>query len=178
MKLFIASDIHGSLYYANKIIECFLKEKADKLILLGDIYYHGPRNPLPKDYNPMEVAKLLNNYVDQLIVIHGNCDAEVDQMISKFQFQDNYKLTESGKTILFTHGHKINKDNLGNKDFDVLCYGHFHVNMMEKVEGITILNPGSASLPKENSNQGYIIIENGVAIQKDFDGNTLNQISL
>ena len=173
----IASDIHGSFYYAKKIIERFLEEKADKLVLLGDIYYHGPRNPLPKEYAPMDVAKLLNSYKDKLIVIHGNCDAEVDQMISEFEFVENCQLYEFGKNILFTHGHKINKACIPN-DVDVICYGHFHVNMMEKVDGKVVLNPGSVSLPKEDSKSGYIVIENGVAIQKDIDGNKLNSINL
>lgn len=177
MKLMIASDIHGSYYYAKKLVDCFLLEKADKLVLLGDIYYHGPRNPLPKEYNPMEVAKLLNSIKDKLIVIHGNCDAEVDQMISEFNFVDNYQLELDDKSILFTHGHKINKDNCP-KDIDVLCYGHFHINIMEKEGGVTILNPGSVALPKNDSISGYITIENSIAIQKDIDGFLKKQIVL
>ena len=179
MKIMVASDIHGSLYYAKKIIDCFLEEKAEKLVLLGDIYYHGPRNPLPKDYNPMEVAKLLNSHKKDLRVLQGNCDAEVDKMISEFEFASLVLMEIDGKKFYFTHGHHYNKDHLP-KDiyYDVLCYGHFHVNMMEKVGDKTILNPGSVSLPKEDSVRGYIIIENGVAIQNDIDGNIINQINL
>lgn len=178
MKIAIASDIHGSKYYAEKLIERFIEEKADKLVLLGDIYYHGPRNPLPKDYAPMEVAKLLNPIKDKLIVIKGNCDSEVDQMISEFTFVENSMILIDGKRIMLTHGHKLNKDNLEEGAYDVLAYGHFHINMMEKVKGVLVLNPGSLSLPKENSISGYIVIENGEAIQKNIDGEVLNKASI
>ncbi len=178
MKIFIASDIHGSKYWAQRILEQYEKEKADKLVLLGDIYYHGPRNPLPKDYAPMEVAKLLNAQKDKLLVIKGNCDAEVDQMISEFSFVENSMLLLDGKKIMFTHGHKLNKDNLIPGAYDVLVYGHFHVNIMERKDGVLILNPGSVSLPKENSKSGYIILENDVAIQKDIEGNILNTANI
>ena len=178
MKLMVASDLHGSFYYAKAIIDKFLEEKADKLVLLGDIYYHGPRNPLPKDYNPMEVAKLLNGYKDKLIVIHGNCDAEVDQMISEFTFVDNYEMQMDGKRLFFTHGHKINKDNMQPNAYDVLIYGHFHINMMERVNGVLVLNPGSVSLPKADSKSGYLILDKGLAIQKDILGSVLNSTNI
>ncbi len=178
MKLMIASDIHGSFYYAKAIIDKFLEEKADKLVLLGDIYYHGPRNPLPKEYNPMEVAKLLNGYKDKLIVIHGNCDAEVDQMISEFTFVDNYEMDMDGKRIFFTHGHKINKDNMQKDAYDVLVYGHFHINMMERVDCVLVLNPGSVSLPKADSKSGYLILDKGSATQKDIFGTILNSTKI
>ncbi|MBE5762667.1 MAG: phosphodiesterase [Clostridiales bacterium] len=175
MKLFIASDIHGSKYYAQKLVERFEKEKADKLILLGDIYYHGPRNPLPKDYAPMEVANLLNPMADKLIVIQGNCDSEVDQMISKFHFVKESMILLDGKKIMLTHGHILNKDNLEKGAYDVLAYGHFHINMMEKKDGVLIINPGSVSLPKENSISGYITIENNIVKQFDIEGNIIQQ---
>ena len=175
MKLFIASDIHGSKYYAQKIVERFYAEKADKLILLGDIYYHGPRNPLPKDYAPMEVADILNKMEDKLVVIQGNCDAEVDQMISKFHFIPEFMIEMDGKKIWFTHGHKHNKDNIQKGAYDVLAYGHFHINFMEEIDGVFVINPGSVSLPKNNSVSGYITIENNVVKQHDIDGNVLYQ---
>ena len=101
MKYLVVSDIHGSLFYASKIIEIMKKENIDKLILLGDLYYHGPRNPLPKEYNPMEVSKLLNSLKDQLICIKGNCDAEVDEMISEFSFNDHIKLDINNIKFMF-----------------------------------------------------------------------------
>ena len=97
MKYLVVSDIHGSYYYASKIIDIINNENIDKLILLGDLYYHGPRNSLPKDYNPMEVCKLLNNIKDKLIAIKGNCDAEVDEMISEFPFNQNYEIIINDK---------------------------------------------------------------------------------
>ena len=103
MKFLVASDIHGSLYYLNKIIEQFENTNADKLILLGDLYYHGPRNPLPKDYNPMEVSKKLNQIKDKLMVIKGNCDAEVYEMISDFPFEEHLTLNINEKIFYFTH---------------------------------------------------------------------------
>ena len=174
----IASDIHGSKYFASEILKRFAAEKADKLVLLGDIYYHGPRNPLTKDYAPMEVANLLNSIKDKLIVIKGNCDSEVDQMISEFTFIESAMLCLDGKRIMLTHGHKLNKDNMDVGAYDVLAYGHFHVNMMERVNGVLVLNPGSVSLPKENSISGYITIQNGIAIQHAIDGNEITKISI
>jgi len=178
MKIMIASDIHGSKYFASEILKRFAAEKADKLVLLGDIYYHGPRNPLTKDYAPMEVANLLNPIKDKLIVIKGNCDSEVDQMISEFTFIECAMLCLDGKRIMLTHGHKLNKDNMDVGAYDVLVYGHFHVNMMERVNGVLVLNPGSVSLPKENSISGYITIQNGIAIQHAIDGNEITKISI
>lgn len=112
MKYLVVSDIHGSSYYANKIKEIYKNERPDKIILLGDLYYHGPRNPLTKEYNPMEVAKILNNFKDIVLCTKGNCDAEVDEMISEFEFKDKIELTISGKRFCFTHGHKYNMDNI------------------------------------------------------------------
>ena len=175
MKLLIASDIHGSKYYAKKIVEKFEEEKADKLVLLGDIYYHGPRNPLPKEYAPMEVAKLLNPLKDKLIVIQGNCDSEVDQMISDFHFVKEAMILVDGKRIMLTHGHVLNKDNLQKGAYDVLAYGHFHVNMMEMVDGVLVINPGSVSLPKENSISGYITIDNNKVQQHDISGSVIKE---
>ena len=170
MELMIASDIHGSKYYAQKIVERFEAEKADKLVLLGDIYYHGPRNPLPKDYAPMEVANLLNPMADKLIVIQGNCDSEVDQMISKFHFVKEAMILVDNKKIMLTHGHILNKDNLESGAYDVLAYGHFHIDFMERKNGVLVINPGSVSLPKEDSISGYITIENNKAIQHYLNG--------
>ena len=178
MKVLIASDIHGSKYYAEKIIERFKAEKAEKLILLGDIYYHGPRNPLPKDYAPMEVSKLLNAIKDKLIVIKGNCDSEVDQMISEFTFVENAMIILDGKRVMLTHGHKLNIDNLEPGAYDVLAYGHFHVNMMERKDGVLVINPGSVSLPKADSKSGYITIDNGIVSQFDIDGALLNTTNI
>ena len=135
MKYVVASDIHGSIYYTKKLLEQFEIEKADTLILLGDLYYHGPRNPLPLEYAPMEVANLLNVFDKKLIVIKGNCDAEVDEMISKFKFNDHIELTINNKRYYFTHGHHENIDNIPN-NIDVLVYGHFHTGFIKEKDNV------------------------------------------
>jgi len=175
MKILIASDIHGSQYYAKKLVDRFNAEKADKMVLLGDIYNHGPRNPFPKDYNPMGVAAILNSIKDKLIVVKGNCDSEVDQMISEFTFVESAQLYVDGKVITCTHGHKLNKDNMDTSVGDVLAYGHFHTNFMERVNGVLVVNPGSVSLPKENSVSGYLLLFNNNMIQYNIEGDLIQQ---
>ena len=112
MKIIVISDIHGSLYYIRKIKDIIDRSNVDKIILLGDLYYHGPRNPLTEEYNPQEVANVLNNYKDKILCIRGNCDAQVDEMISDFRFSDNIRLEINKKRFFFTHGHKYNENNL------------------------------------------------------------------
>jgi len=112
MKYLVISDIHGSSYYANKINEIYKKESPDKIILLGDLYYHGPRNPLTKEYNPMEVSKIFNSLKDKILCIKGNCDAEVDEMISEFKFNESITLEINRLKFFFTHGHKYNIENI------------------------------------------------------------------
>ncbi|WP_410208380.1 phosphodiesterase [Fusobacterium sp.] len=161
MKLFIISDIHGSLYYLKKAIRIFEKEKCDKLVILGDELYHGPRNPLPEEYSPKEVIKILNSYKDKIIAVRGNCDSEVDQMVLKYPIMSDYSMIYlEGKRIYLTHGHIYNKDNpLPLSSGDVLIYGHFHIPMIERKNEILFLNPGSISLPKNNSEHSFAILE-------------------
>ncbi|MBQ8427133.1 MAG: phosphodiesterase, partial [Clostridia bacterium] len=123
MKILIASDLHGSSFYAKKIVEILKKENAEKIVLLGDIYNHGPRNSLPKDYSPMEVAKVLNGVKDNLIVIKGNCDSAVDTMISEFDFIEDACIIIGGKSVFLTHGHVYNKDNMPKTKYNVVIYG-------------------------------------------------------
>lgn len=174
MKYLVASDIHGSLYYANKIIEHFINMNADKLILLGDLYYHGPRNPLPKDYNPMEVSKKLNQIKDKLMVIKGNCDAEVDEMISDFSFEDYINLKIKNKTFYFTHGHHNNIDNIP-RDIDVLVYGHFHTGFIKEKDGVLCINSGSVSLPKNNTAHSFLIITDELIELRDIENNIIEK---
>ena len=137
MKYFIASDIHGSAYYCQKLTEAYKKEKADKMILLGDILYHGPRNDLPKDYNPKSVIKMLNAIKDDILCVRGNCDAEVDQMVLEFPILADYAIiSEGSKSIYITHGHIYNETSLPPiKNGDVLLHGHTHVAGCTKHEG-------------------------------------------
>jgi len=174
MKLIIASDIHGSEYYMKQLKERFEAEEAEQLILLGDIYYHGPRNPLPKDYNPQGVANILNSMYEKVICIRGNCDSEVDEMISKFKFTESMQLYVNNKKILLTHGHKLNADELDNF-YDIVIYGHLHTGFITKTGKITMINTGSISLPKNNSVNSYVLLsENGVQL-KAVSGNLLER---
>ena len=175
MKYLVASDIHGSLYYAKKVIELFEKEEADKIILLGDLYYHGPRNPLPVEYNPMEVSKLFNEISDNIFCIKGNCDAEVDEMISKFKFSENLVLKINDKMFMFTHGHHINIDNRP-KEIDVLVYGHFHTGFIKNEDGMIFVNSGSTTLPKNNTPHSYLIIDEENIYLKEIDKDIITQI--
>lgn len=175
MKLFIASDIHGSGYYAEKMINAYKSEKCEKLVLLGDILYHGPRNDLPKEYAPKKVIPLLNELKDEIIAIRGNCDAEVDQMVLDFPIMDDYKIIDAdGVKICITHGHVYNEEKLPEENFDVMLSGHTHIPKKIKIGKCICMNPGSVSIPKENSHHGYMIFENGKFLWKDFDGNTIS----
>lgn len=161
MKLMIASDIHGSAYYCRKMIEAYHKEGADRLLLLGDLLYHGPRNDLPKDYNPKEVISMLNAIKKDLLCVRGNCDTEVDQMVLDFPILAEYCLLElDGRTIFATHGHNFNPDNLPMlKEGDILLNGHTHIPANQNMGTYTYMNPGSISIPKEGSAHGYMIYD-------------------
>ncbi len=178
MKFLIASDVHGSLFYAEKIVDIMKAEKAEKLVLLGDIYNHGPRNPFPENYNPGEVASLFNAIKDNLIVIKGNCDSEVDKMISQFDFIENAVIVSGGKTVFLTHGHVYNKDAMPKTSFDCIVYGHFHTGFIEKVGETVVANAGSVSLPKNNTPSSYMILEEGVLTLKNIEGEVIAKENL
>lgn len=178
MKILIASDLHGSYPVAEQLIKRAAAENCDRIILLGDVYYHGPRNPLPEGYAPLKVAELLNK-TPNLAVLKGNCDAEVDQMVSEFRFVDGILEVDDGaRRLLFTHGHVWDKDNLPQGDFDLLCYGHFHVGFVEKDgAGHTIANPGSPSLPKDGF-CGYLVYDDGRLTLKSLTGEIAASVTL
>lgn len=169
MKIVIASDLHGSAYFANKLMDICYKEDADKLILLGDIYNHGPRNKLPQDYQPMQVAEILNGIKENLIVIKGNCDSEVDTMISEFDFVGDLVIVSGNKTVYLTHGHVYNKDKMPKTKFDAIIYGHFHTGFIEQQGDTVVANTGSLSLPKGGTPNSYIVLSDGVITLKDLD---------
>ncbi len=173
MKFLIASDLHGSAFYTDKLLERFIEEKADKLILLGDIYNHGPRNPLPEEYNPQKVASMLNGIKEKLIVIKGNCDSHVDTMISEFSFIEDAVIVSGNKTVFCTHGHVYNRDNLPATAFDAVVYGHFHTGFVENENGVIVANAGSVSLPKNGTPNSYLILEDGNLTLKDIDGKVI-----
>ncbi len=167
MKLLIASDIHGSAYWCRKMLEAFENEGADKLVLLGDILYHGPRNPLPDEYAPKDVFEMLNPLADKIVAVRGNCDSEVDQMVLDFNVSSDYaELWDGGKKITISHGHRLVPP-LGCGDVYITGHTHVPLNVVEK-EGYLHLNPGSVSLPKENSAHGYILYDNGEFIFKSL----------
>ena len=180
MKYMFASDIHGSAYYGKKMLEAYEKEKADRLILLGDLLYHGPRNDLPRDYAPKQVIAMLNEYKDQLYVVRGNCDAEVDQMVLQFPIMADYcVIVDQERTIYCSHGHVYHEDNLPPmKNGDIFIHGHTHVLRAEKKDNYTILNPGSVSIPKEGNIPTYATLENGVFRILGFEGEIVKELQL
>lgn len=173
MKLVVISDIHGSSDYAEKIKEIMEKEKPEKLILLGDLYYHGPRNPLPEGYHPMKVAEILNAYADKIIAVRGNCDAEVDEMISNFKIYSELRLDWEERSIFLTHGHKHNMEQWPNEDFDIMLYGHFHMGFIHKEKGKVFANPGSISLPKNQTKHSYLVLYHNTISLKDINGDVI-----
>ena len=180
MKYMFASDVHGSAYYCRKMLEAFELEKADRLVLLGDLLYHGPRNDLPKEYAPKEVISMLNGMKNKIYAVRGNCEAEVDQMVLEFPVMADYCiLAIDGKTLYATHGHVYNTSNLPPmQDGDVLVHGHTHVLKAEQMEGYIWLNPGSVSIPKEGNPPTYAVLEDGVFSIKEFDGNIVKSIRI
>ena len=162
MKWMIASDLHGSAYYCRKMLEAFEREGADRLFLLGDLLYHGPRNDLPREYAPKEVIPLLNGKRENLLCVRGNCDAEVDQMVLEFPVLADYAVLPVGRRLIYaTHGHIYHVKNLPPlAPGDVLLHGHTHVPAWTEFgQGNLYLNPGSVSIPKENSPHSYMILE-------------------
>ena len=171
MKILIGSDIHGSAYYCRKLLEAYQYEKADRMLLLGDLLYHGPRNDLPREYAPKEVIELLNQYRNDIFCVRGNCEAEVDQMVLAFPVLAEYAVLPIGDHVIFaTHGHKFHPGNLPPlKKGDILLNGHTHVPKCEKVEGIWYMNCGSVSIPKEQSKHSYITLEDRTFLWKDVE---------
>ncbi len=180
MKLMIASDIHGSAYYLEKLLCRFNAEKPDKLILLGDILYHGPRNDLPEGYNPKKVIELLNNMKEKLMCVRGNCDTEVDQMVLDFPIlSDCAYISVDGVDIFATHGHIYNENNPPKlKKGDILLHGHTHIPVCKRIDDYVLINPGSVSIPKEDSANGYIIFENKTFVWKDLNGNVISKYTI
>lgn len=176
MKVLIVSDLHGSYFYATKVIELWKQHQADKLLFLGDALYHGPRNPLPKEYNPAKVCELLNPYRDNIIAVRGNCDSEVDQMVLDFDVLETYTtLYINGKSIFATHGHIYHPQHLPKGQYDYFMYGHTHLLQLEQQGTLTLYNPGSISMPKGGNPSTYgLLSEDGLYIY-DLDGHIVKQ---
>jgi uncharacterized protein len=192
MKYFICSDIHGSAAACRKLITGFSALKCDILIILGDILYHGPRNPLPEEYNPKEVCALLNPLADKIIACRGNCDAEVDQMVLSFPVGADYTMTtDNGVRIFASHGHvyaPLNESGTapavaGSRlppltGTAVALYGHTHVQKLYQTGSTIVCNPGSPALPKEGSPAGFALYENRNITLYSLDGTEIRTLSL
>lgn len=172
MKWLIASDIHGSAYWCERLLQAFKTEQADRLLLLGDTLYHGPRNDLPEGYAPKEVFRMLNAYKDKIFAVRGNCDAEIDQQVLQFPMMADYCLISVGERLIFaTHGHIYNDESLPPLSRgDVLLHGHTHVPRFEEKEGILFLNPGSAALPKNGSEHSFMLLDGKTLRLKSLSG--------
>lgn len=180
MKLFVASDIHGSAYYCRKMLKAYEREQARRMLLLGDILYHGPRNDLPREYAPKEVIALLNSWKNEIYAVRGNCEAEVDQMVLQFPVLADYCLIPLQRKLIYaTHGHGYNPENLPPmKEGDVLLYGHTHVWKAEKRDGYIFLNPGSVSIPKGGNAPSYGVLEGNRFEIKDLEGTVIKSLEL
>lgn len=180
MKWMIASDIHGSAYYCEKVLAAFSRENADRLLLLGDLLYHGSRNDLPQGYAPKEVISQLSAVKDKVFCVRGNCEAEVDQMVLPFPVLADYCLLEqAGHVVFATHGHHYNLETPPLlQPGDVLLHGHTHVPAKDDRLGFWYLNPGSVSIPKEGSAHSYMTMEEGTFVWKDLEGVEYDRLTL
>lgn len=179
MKILFASDIHGSAYYCKEVLKAFEREEAEKLVLLGDLLYHGPRNPLPRDYNPQEVLELLNEKKEVVYAVRGNCDSEVDQMVLQFPMMaDYFLLNDEGQTFFITHGHLYPEKEERVRKGEAWIQGHTHLPVAKEENGRYILNPGSASLPKEQNENSYGLWDGTTFFVKNFKGQVIKELVL
>lgn len=179
MKLMFASDIHGSAFYCRRMLELYKNSGAKRLVLLGDILYHGPRNDLPREYAPKEVIAMLNPLKDELLAVRGNCDTEVDQMVLEFPIMADYTtlVLENGRTLFATHGHLFDPAHLPPLPAgSAFAFGHIHVKHAERQGDTLILNPGSVSIPKDGSHS-YMVYENGTFTAKTLDGEPVASVA-
>lgn len=180
MKLMIASDIHGSAAYCKQLMNAYEKEAPDRFVLLGDLLYHGPRNDLPLEYAPKAVIEMLNSIATDLLCVRGNCEAEVDQMVLHFPVLADYAwLDVNGLRIFATHGHLFGKENPPPlKNGDILLCGHTHVSCCQRYDCFTYLNPGSVSIPKEDTPRSYMVLEDRTFLWKTLDGEVYQKETL
>lgn len=176
MKYFIISDIHGSSYYLKEALDKFESSNADYLIVLGDILYHGARNPLPKDYDPKVCLELLNKHKERIIAIRGNCDSEVDQMVLEFVLQETNILIHNNNKLFLTHGH-LYDGHAQLKNGDMFMHGHTHIVRAENIGGVHFFNPGSISIPKGEFTNSYATLDQSFKVY-DFQDNLLVEYKL
>lgn len=180
MKILFASDIHGSMHYAKILEDIIKREEPDYIALLGDLLYHGARNPLTEDYSPKGVTEILNRYKDKIVAVRGNCDSEVDKMVLDFDIMADYTIVLAGRRKLFlTHGHIYNVENPPTlMERDVLIFGHTHIPLAEKSSDYYVFNPGSITLPKENNPNSYGVYEDEVIYVRELDGKEMLKLEL
>jgi hypothetical protein len=181
MRQIIASDLHGSALYCQQLLDRLAIERAEQLIFLGDILYHGPRNDLPEGYAPKEVISLLNPLKDRIVCVRGNCDAEVDQMVLDFPIlQESRLLTLQNRPILLTHGHHCNPDQPADDTLlsgaQFVLFGHTHIPCKQNVNGVWYLNPGSLSIPKADSHHSYLLLTEDGFTWKSLDGEAYDSL--
>lgn len=178
MKIMIASDIHGSTYYAGEMLKRFAYEKAEKLVLLGDLYYTNFETYNEDENDEMTLHGMLNAYAEKILAIRGNCDSSMDEMISNFPFVEIEYMYIGDKKICFTHGNKYNITNPPPNFGDALIYGHLHEGFIIKEDGKVFANAGSVACPRHGSTNSYLIIEDDKIELKDIDGNIIKQEKL
>ena len=178
MRYLVISDVHGDANYIKKVLDIYKESKFDKILCLGDILYHGPRNDLPSGYNPKECIKLLNEVAEDIISVKGNCDAYVDQMVLNFHIFDEYEFDLNGHRIIMTHGHIINPNKHLNITSGVVLYGHTHIHKVDKINNVLYLNPGSLSIPKAGQANSYAILDDEKFVVYDFSKNILLNVKL
>lgn len=175
MKYLVFSDIHGSIESTQFLIKKFEEEKCDKMICLGDVLYHGPRNDVPENYNPKKVIELLNQYAPKILGIQGNCDAEVDQMVLNFQLKKTDNIYINGISLHLEHGHHL--ETLSSHA-QIVLFGHIHIPLIEEMEHQLFVNPGSITIPKNNSPRSYIIMDDEVITIYSMNGEVIKKHSI
>ena len=180
MKIMVASDIHGSAKYCEQMLAAFRREKAEILLLLGDLLYHGPRNDLPEGYDPKAVIRMLNEAKEEIFAVRGNCDAEVDQMVLAFPIVSMQAvLYVNGKKCFAVHGHRENGENPPPLPKGAILFqGHTHIPGYGKKEGYLWMNPGSVAIPKQQSPHSYLIMEEEAATWKNLEGEPFLRLDL
>lgn len=178
MKIAIASDVHGSLTYARAFLDKAKGLGAEKILLLGDLYYHGVRNPLPDGYAPSEVAALLNGERDRILAVRGNCDSDVDLMVSDFDMASDAAIIFGGKSIHASHGDRYDIDHLPKGRYDIVLYGHYHTGFIREKDGVVVANPGSLSLPKGGTPRSFLLLEENRLSLYSLEGDLLDKIDL
>ncbi len=180
MKIQFISDVHGSPGALEAALEAGRRAGAGQVAFLGDALYHGPRNPLPADYDPARTAEVFNRWRDRILAVRGNCDSEVDQMLLAFPALADYAwILAWGRRVFLTHGHRFDPDRLPPlSPGDIFVSGHTHIPLAERRGEIWVLNPGSVGLPKDGHSPSYGLLDAEWLEVRSLDGNVLRTCRL